>query len=681
MLLKFHISMVFERKYFWLLFCILINLPNLSKAFYSDHPQIVFDLNKSNTLSAFKIKYKNSEFVASNFGGIAVINRNGELFQPWSPGVKYLLLNKKESGNQFTAEWVMYKDNDFYYHYEVKVDIDENQTVIHFQELGNLDFDGLPSYAASAYALYLDRCESAINPVVIGIPYLTMFNILFANDCFVSMYFDWNKTNASQIIAYNEKSFSKTSEFYSQYALYNQLTNGMRNKLDETVYLKVSDNIDNVLPDLPNPVSKYKKESSERLVFDDWDDLNSIMGNIEKINQSGIKNIWHIVHSVQRSISSPVMSFYNLTLDDKENVKLVSEYDKRYGILLSVHENYCEMFTKSKEFNKNNLSLSSNGNFIFNWYDGLSADTSYLVKPVKLFDYVSSFSRNVHSDYNTNSSFHDVTSSYDPSKFVDYDYKTEGAGKFETPYRVFRSLADTLRMIHQGPVSGEGLAHFLYVGYYDDISSAQIHTAQSLPGSYGTETNGGYYKPILVNFDLLKMKEKATVHGVGYYDRFFYNHEMGRNIGRDRDSILMYSATEIAYGHGSFFRTLEQGEIEYKYVYPVQLRYGLASVKEIWYNDNGSLISASDYIRRHPYTFDKIDNKDFMGQIMVMYDNGLIVYVNRHPTKKWDLNISHSKTFVSAHCILSGSELLSCGENNITPCELPPNNGWLCYMN
>ena len=352
--------------------------------------------------------------------------------------------------------------------------------------------------------------------------------------------------------------------------------------------------------------------------------------------------------------------------------------DKKLGFLFALHENYIDVFAKSSKFIPSNLALNSDGRYIFNWFNG---DTSYLVKPTRIFDNLVPISSQIKEIIGPNSSYHDVSASYDPSKYVDYDYSTPGAGMFKTPFNIYKSLADTMRRIYDGPVSSEGLAHFLYVGYYDDISSAQIHTAQSLPGSYGTEIYGGYYKPLLVNFDLLKMKEKATVHGVGYYDRFFYNHEMGRNIGRDRDSILMYSATELAYGHGAFFRTLEQGEIEYSCVYPVQLRYASAIVKEIWYNDNGSLISASDYIRRHPNTFDKIDSKDFMGQLMVKYDNGLIVYVNRHPTKNWDLNISHSKTFVSAHCIQRNIDTLYCEERIVSACTLPAGNGWFCYMN
>ena len=239
-------------------------------------------------------------------------------------------------------------------------------------------------------------------------------------------------------------------------------------------------------------------------------------------------------------------------------------------------------------------------------------------------------------------------------------------------------------MIHQGPVSGEGLAHFLYIGFYDDISSAQIHTAKSLPGSYGTETEGGFYKPLLVNFDLLKMKEKTMVHGVGYYERFFYKDRYWEYMGRSRDSALIYAATELAYGHGSFiskssYNFIEQGLIEYNYVYPMQIRYAKAKVKKILYSDNSELVDISEYIRRHPYTFDRFGSDYFLSQAVIKYDNGVVVYVNRHPKRKWVLKLNFGYGFYDYHVVVNGKDSLNVGFSNGHDFVLPPANGWLCY--
>ena len=68
--------MLFEKKYYLLVFLVLLYFQNSFDVLYSEEPQIIFDINKSNTLNAFKIRNNNSEFLASNFGGISVVNKN-----------------------------------------------------------------------------------------------------------------------------------------------------------------------------------------------------------------------------------------------------------------------------------------------------------------------------------------------------------------------------------------------------------------------------------------------------------------------------------------------------------------------------------------------------------------------------------------------------------------------------
>ncbi len=672
-------------RYSGILLIIIISMimESLCKVTLSYEPEIAINLNKSNSLHCVKITSNSSEFYPSYYGGISVNNSKGEIFHPWSHDVKFKLLKRQSDVSKVFVEWIMYKDNDFYFHYSVSFKKSQNKLIVHFKDMGEFVDNSLPSYYAKACAFYLDRCEGADNPVIIAVPYLTMFNILFANNCFVSMYFDWNKTKASQIIPYNNKSFSNTSEYYSQYAIYNSLTNGERNKLDETIYLKVSDNLDDVLPDLPNPISKYKEESSGRIVFDDWYPFNESISNITKISQNGIKHVWHIVHNWQRygyDVALPDVFPANPNFGGNNELIALSEYNKKAGNLFSLHENYIDIFKSSSKFRAGNLALNPQGHYIFNWYNG---DSSFIVKPTKIFENLIPISKQINNTFKTTAAYHDVSASYDPSKYVDYDYREDGAGKFITPYNIFKSLADTLKNIHNGPVSSEGLAHFLYIGYYDDIC-AQIHTAKSLPGSYGTETEGGYYKPLLVNFDLLKMKEKAMVHGVGYFERFFYKNRYWQYMGWSRDSALMYAATELAYGHGAFFSTstynfIEQGMIEYNYVFPVQQKYSESQVSKILYNDNGRLITASDYIRKYPFTFDKFGDTNFMSQVFVEYENGLKIYVNRHTFKDWEVDFSGVSGFYSFHSQINNKDSLYAGNMIGSKFTLPSNNGWLCY--
>lgn len=637
------------------------------------------------TLNSIRVTDDADTLYPSYFGGISVITPANKIFHPWSTDVKYILLKKMKN----YSEWMMLVENKYYIKFSTEVEIVKKRLTIHFKDIGRDILEDTTKFEnIDVFAFYLDRCENAINPHIIGIPYLTTFNVLFANNCFVSMYFDWTKTSASQILPYNTI-YSNSSVYYSQYALYNKLTNGKRNKLDETVILKVSENIEDVFPDIPNPESQYYKESAKRLIFDDWKTFDNSINQLVKLEKAGISNVWHILHNWQNQgydVALPDVYPANSNFGGNTELLKVSQFNKSNGNLFSLHENYIDIFKLSSQYTKSNLSLNSESKFLFNWLNPNNLDSSFIVKPSRVISILSPVSTLIHNEFETTASYHDVSSSYDPSKFVDYDHEQPDAGKFLQPYKSSIAIAESLRKIHSGPVSGEGLAHFLYAGYYDDFC-AQLHTGKSLPGAfYGqTEKLGGFYKPLIVNFDLLKLKEKTFAHGMGYYSRFFYNSTNNwGSIGFSKDSALMYAATELAYGHGAFcssdsYNFVEQCEIEYKYVFPMQIRYSESKVQLILYNDNGKMLTASDYIRKYPATFDNFFSPDFMAQVYVKYENGVEVFVNRHPNKKWNIGDFKKAGFYSFNAEYNSNSSLFSGNSNGGKFTLPSSNGWMCY--
>lgn len=655
--------------------------------FYSK-PTIEFDAIKNYSLNCLKIKTSDKSFYPCNMGGVSVIHK-GIVYYPWSENIYFVKLGSNQIQNKYNSEWLMIKKGEFYYHYQMQYTLNPDNVVINAKDLGRLPSnDSLPQSYADVNSFYLDRCEGDIQPYIIGVPYLTTFSLLLAEKCFVSLYIDWNKTNCSELIPYNSI-YSPTSVYYSQYALYNPSTNGRRNQLDETIILKVSESFDEVLPEISNPVSEYKLELSNRIIFDDWLPFNGSLDRIKSLKNAGIGNLWHFIHDWQKGgydVALPDVFPANNRFGGNAELLKISEFNKENNFLFGLHENYIDIYKASTYYRPENLAINSNGSYKFNWHHPQTLDSSFLVKPSKVLDIAKNVSTSIHNAIGTTSVFHDVASSYDPSKFVDYDERVENSGKFSETYNFFKKIPQELRNIHKGPVSGEGLAHFLYVGYFDDIC-AQLHTAQSLPGSYygQTEKLGGFYKPLLVNFDLIKLKEKASVHGMGYYERFFYKDYYWKYHGRSRDSALMYAATEIAFGHCAFFTTdsynlLEQAKIEFEYVFPLQQRYSNAKIKRILYNDGRNLMTASDYIRKFPNTFHDFFHKDFMAQLFLEYDNGLIILVNRHPEKKWEIEFDKGEGYYNYHASKDNSEIaLFQGISKGGKFILPSANGWLCF--
>ncbi|MEO8208917.1 MAG: DUF5696 domain-containing protein [bacterium] len=646
----------------------------------------VYDLNKGASFNGIKLIDNDLNFYPSYFGGPGITLSDNREYFIWSENIVNENLKSEMIGDTIITEWIMKKGDEYYFHYQYKISIMGKTLIVRVSDLGKIKNYPIKDYA-SAFAFHLDRCENAIDPVVIGIPYLTSFNILYTNNLFTSIFFDWTKTNSSQIWPYEGK-YSSTSSYFSQYALYDRKTNGKRNKLDETIYLTVSPELEEVLPNIPNPISEYKNVSINRAVFDNWEGgFNLINNSITKLKNSGIDSLWLIVHNWQNAgydNKYPDVLPANSVYGGNKSLKEVRNLCKSFGYLFSLHENYTDYYPNASSYSVNDVALTPGKELVKAWKT--ETIQSYLLKPSRAKKYLIPFSTNIHNTFETDASFIDATAARTPSEILDYDYRVKDAGKFIGTLNAYIEIAGKLKKIHKGPVSSEGYNHFYYIGYYDDLTP-QIETA--LVSS--ERLYSGYYNCLLVDFDLRKMHEKTMVHGVGYYERFFYKDNYWQYMGRGKDSALIYSATELAYGHGSFFSSLssnilEQASLEYNYVYPLQLLYGNAKAVKILYNDNGRLITISDYIKKYPHTFDKFKSPDFLSQVFIEYDNGLRVYVNRHPTKSWKLNFKelNSETLngvFNYHLITNGSDVLYNGNSspgsNVT---LPKSNGWFCYF-
>lgn len=299
-----------------------------------------------------------------------------------------------------------------------------------------------------------------------------------------------------------------------------------------------------------------------------------------------------------------------------------------------------------------------------------------LLKPSRASSYTNEWSSAIQQQHNINSCYLDVHSAANPSDKVDYDNSISESGKFRETLGKYRGLYSILRANHNGPIQGEGGFHFLYQGYVDDIE-ARISTP--------TKWDTIYKFPLLIDFDMLKLRSKTMVHGVGYYPLFL-------GIGNDiippsppptMEYVLAYIATELAFGHGGYIpdsmhtgiSIVQHAKLEHEHVFSVQKDLVDAIPVQILYNDNGSMKSVSDYIRTHPTTYQDISNGDFMGQVFIEYNNGIIVYVNRHPDRYWEVNVGTPGSWFNYHA----NGILFTGNSSTTNFNLPPKNGWIVY--
>jgi len=611
-------------------------------------------------------------FRPSNVGGLSLVSNAMEIF-PWQNGVLFQLLDAHSNNSVLFTTWKMSSGtNNLTYTYQ-------------FQISGRTLSIQATATNGVAGGVYLDRCEDATNPVIIHVPYLTTMNVLLAGGAFGSMFFDWENTSASTLYPLDSV-YSTSSVYYAQQALYLPRTDGTRRSVNETIYLTVSPSLPNVLPNVPNPVSPCKSMMANVLVFDDWQTpFATVNTNVQTLHNAGLTNLWVIVHQWQNGgydTMYPDVLPASVPWGGDAGLDALSQTIRTNGYLFALHENYVDFYPNAPSWNTNAIALNSNGSLKQAWSNSTTQIQSYEIKPTLAASYLNIFAPQIHSNYTTTASFLDVHSAVNPSDKVDYDAGVTNAAMFSETLSRYRALFGLLRGYHQGPVSGEGLCHFLHVGYIDDVE-AQINCGSSSPATSGS------WLPLLVDFELLKLHGKTLTHGVGYYERFFADeNNTAQYLTAAKDDVLKYMATELAYGHGGFipdpdrvFDLAEVGQLEQRHTFAAQQLYANAMPTSILYYDPASndLVTVSDYIRRYPTTFDKSTNANFMSQLQVTYDNGVVVCVNRHPSQSWAVQLGQPGGTFNFNAVLNGTNTQWVGVTNLTSYLLPATNGWVVF--
>lgn len=682
----------------------------------------------------------------SNFGGVAVELNNRQLL-PWEGLVFNLLSHTIKSDGSLEVEWkCTYPSlgNDEVIYKYILIPTGRTMTI------------DVKSESNKAWQVTLDRSEilaqynytydhvgpspqnTCAKPNIISIPYLTNTNILLHNGNFVSMYFDYINTGASEITG-THNSYSATSKCFTQVAHYNKKTNAQRNKVSERIFLSVSRDIVKVLPNTYGSVSKFRNESANHMIFDCW--VNPVVPKdytttnparcvppqspgpncttsfqeatkqIESLHSNGINRLWSIVHHWQRdgfdnalpdvffpdSDPDPDYGDWGALGSSQQLETLITKGKMNNGII-ALHENYSNYHQNAWQYySAGNRALKPDGT-PYPW--GLGHAACYTLKPSLASFYANQVATKIKNKYNPNSSFLDVAFSWTWNDVVDYTSNESDAGTLRNVISSYRELSNIMLSKYNGPLSVEGGngrrwgtnnnsiridggQEHLFRGWFDDV------TAELVVCKPTSESSSGTMLPVIVDFNHRKLNQKAFVHGLGYYSRYFV-----RDISESdtfkvtKQESLEYIATTLAYGNGAFlnkyastYNFLEEAQNQYNHLFKSQLAYGSSKILNIKYRDPGSGIfySLSDYIRKWAFDYDKKSNTlAFASQIALEYENGVKVFVNRNPDKNWNNVVipSNSIGWVSS---CEGVNNLYHGIPTKTSYNLPARFGWLVY--
>ncbi len=493
----------------------------------------------------------------------------------------------------------------------------------------------------------LGQVTGCPHPRVISIPYLTLGEggpcVLCPGvraDVFVSSLLDWTGSRASSLYA-PSPSEAKQQARLNGGCTYLPRTDGKRSHLHERWLVTASRQFAEVLPAVPpseampaHPLLQHSLWYNVPALSPGEESYIEVYERLRGFKQWGLDNLL-VNHPADTWDDGNGSSTYTLAGapsrggDDALGEYLEAVGDLGYTAALAV--GYHTISATHPQWTPALAALSPDGN------PAVGGTGRYQVKPDQAVALAVDHVRAMHERYRTQAAYVPTHASLPPWAFNDYDAAVEGAGSFHTSYRWQRAILQSQVTASPGPVTAEGGNHWLYTGLVHGFTGRQVGDQPAR-------------RPLVVDFALRYLHLRQVIAGVGTAEEFF-----GEPIAvADRHSrsayLHRYLGATLAYGHAGVLPDPAEWDLAavikaYYLLAPVQPLLVGVPVTAIRYHRAGTLIETDEALRSGAYE---------SGQVQIVYDSGLHVWVNGSWTETWDI---------------------TCGE---TPYSLPP-GGFLAH--
>ena len=483
--------------------------------------------------------------------------------------------------------------------------------------------------AAGGHAVQLDiGIEKGLaGAKTVKIPYLTYSwdgwpRLLWANGdsgpIFLLALMDHYNSDASELFGPADLT-APGARGYTGGARYRPTTAGIRNPMHERIFVNVSSDFQEVLPNIPNPDCDTGDIAR--------DCLCNNLGNagypfpyalLRKYKAYGIdryianhhENLWRQGGESFTLRDRPAPGIGTAALTD------YGAFVRGLGYRFGLYSNYADLAPLNANWDENAVCLNPDGTWRLAW------PRTYALKPLRAVELEARYASRIHKRYGTTASCIDVHTALTPWERTDFDAATPGAGMFRTQFDAYATLLLNESKAHEGPAFSEGNYHWFYAGISDG------NYATILPFGTGHET------PPLVDFDLLKMHTKMADLGMGS-PFCFYGYEGEWNTGASRlaGSLDRFIVATIAYGHLGYLGESWgfDGLLKcYYLLQALQQRYVLVPVATIRYFDGSSLLETSEAIAEGALE---------RGQIRTIYQNGLTTWCNLSSNDTWTVEV------------------------------------------
>jgi hypothetical protein len=410
-------------------------------------------------------------------------------------------------------------------------------------------------------------------------------HLLYSNDLFYFMQFDWYVTNASNFYA----TYPGIEDGYASHnggVNYIPKTNGERNPLKERLFVNISPDVHEVFPTIDNPPSPMRSAQAHRL----WringnPNHNDLKQEAKHLRSLGIENLSIRYHEGIWRDGGESYTFRLETAPGRGGnpaVKQLVDYVKSKGWRVGLYSNYTDFAPVNAHWDEDWVQQGPQGEWQVSWA------RCFAPKPMRALEAQRQFAPQIHAQFGTNHSYCDVHTAISPMSRVDYDYRVPGAGTFRRTFECYGQILMNEKVAYAGPVYSEGGNHWWYAGLVD--------------GNYANAYPSLLEQDIFPDFHLLKI------------------HPLEMDAGNVYAKGNKYLAYTLAYGNIGICDGDEQEMMKrYYMLQPLQSQYSMVPVTTILYEHEGRYYEASEALVKG-YTKN--------ARLKTEYMSGFVTYVN-----------------------------------------------------
>ena len=460
------------------------------------------------------------------------------------------------------------------------------------------------------------------NPRLVTLPYLACESqrpaVLVVGPVdkplFVFSIVDHYRSNASSLWAANQ--VSDDGVIYNGGSRYTPKTDGRRNDCFERLFLTVSPQFEEILPNVANPKSPWMHVAGERVwIAYGASNRQQNYAFWKNIARYGMTKVAITDHETGWRDGGESFTMRTRAAPGKGGDEGQAEYARKIralGFRYGIYNNYTDFAPVNEHWDEDYVTRTPSGDWQTAWA------RCYNPKPSRAVELEAKLAPIIQQKFQLDTAYCDVHTAVQPWRYCDFDARVPGAGTFAATFYAYGEI-----MLHQkntwnGPVYSEGNNHWYYCGLTDG-NYAQDQAAR-------LDEN-----PWLVDFDLRKLHPLGCNFGMGNLGMFYGRNEGLGNTPEQRQRRLdRFLAATLAFGHTGFlvleggigntvrsYFNLQQVHANYAHETPVEIRYADA---------RGNLLDTSAAVACEAFR---------RSQVATRYSNGLTVAVNGHPQETW----------------------------------------------